>query len=136
MDYINALSSAGCLACQQATEKLRILSLSSCLMPEEIGQIHLQLIMSLLACDTLTSETTDPGHGQTRKTKLSERNYQSSQISVQSVVVNDFHANAPLYIFSVSKMDLTTSCELKKKKKSIATFFGIKAGAAEDTVNN
>lgn len=33
-------------------------------------------------------------------------------------------------------MDLTTSCELKKKKKSIATFFGIKAGAAEDTVNN
>lgn len=74
MDYINALSSAGCLACQQATEKLRILSLSSHLMPVEIGQIHLQLIMLLLACDILAFETTDPGHGLTRKTRLNERN--------------------------------------------------------------
>lgn len=52
MDYINTLSSAGCLACQQAIKKLRILYISSRLMPVEIGQTQLQLVMSLLASDT------------------------------------------------------------------------------------
>lgn len=73
MDYINTQISAGCLACQQATKKLRILYTSSTLIPVEIGQTQLQLVMSLQTSVTLV--TRDPSHGETRRTKHSEISY-------------------------------------------------------------
>lgn len=75
MNCINTLSSAGCLACRQATKKLRTLHTSSHLMLVEIGQTQLQLVTTLPTSDTLTLVTRDSGHGQTRRTKGSKINY-------------------------------------------------------------
>lgn len=50
---------------------------------------------------------------------------------MQSVPVNDFHANALLHYF----LQVNVLQSHLNKKKSIATFFGTKAGDAEDTVD-